>query len=74
MEDVGRFAAAAQWARKYRVAAIVAAFVVSVLLGLWNTTAGISSLIATLAVVLFLLLPGIETVVRNFRQGYRGES
>jgi hypothetical protein len=74
MEDVGRFGAAAQWARKYRVAAIVVAFLVSVLMSLWNTTAGISSLIVSLAVALFLLLPGIETVVRNFRQGYRGES
>jgi len=74
VEHVGRLQAAAQWARRYRVWAIVIAFVATVLLDWWGAVRGVTALIVPVVSCVFFLLPGIETFARNFRAGYRDEA
>lgn len=74
MERAGRVEAAAQWLRQQRWWVIAVAFVVTMAAGFWDSAAWLGSVVAWSLAVVFLWFPGIETFVRNFRKGYRGEA
>ena len=74
MERVGRVGVAAQWLRTYRVWAILGAFLVAVALDAGDYATGLSAALLPAVAIVFLFLPGLETIARNFRQGYRDEA
>ena len=74
MEPTGRAQVAAQWLRSYRVWAIVGAFVVAAGLDSLDRADWLAAGALPVVTLVFLVLPGLETIARNFRTGYRGEA